>query len=168
MRTINIHRAIKVPGLLVLLMMVGATLSNSNRLLWSEVAAQQTDFSDEKVVHLLDEPRHRTVHNEGDLYWLDVQVNPGDVSFAHVHDQAILLTTIRTGNGPANGPVRSIPEYATEPLTHKVSNDGPGLLRIIALAIFLLCFSSPNSRKILFNSNSEVLLTISWAVFFCS
>ena len=132
MRTVNIHRAIKVPGLLALLMMVGTTLSNSDRLLWSEVAAQQTDFSDEKVVHLLDEPRHRTVHNEGDLYLLDVQVNPGDVSFAHIHDQAILLTTIRTGNGPANGPVRSIPEYATEPLTHKVSNDGPGLLRIIA------------------------------------
>ena len=66
MKTVNIHRAIKVPGLLALLMMVGATLSNSNRLLWSEVAAQQTDFSDEKVVHLLNQPRHRTVHNEGD------------------------------------------------------------------------------------------------------
>jgi len=96
------------------------------------VVAQQTDFSDEKVVHLLDEPRHRTVHNEGNMYLLDVQVNPGDISFAHVHDQPILLTTIRTGAGPSTAPVRAIPEYYSEPLTHKVSNDGPGLLRIIA------------------------------------
>jgi len=100
--------------------------------LWSITHAQQTDFSDEKVVHLLEEPRHRTVHNEGNLYLLDVQVNPGDISFAHVHDQPILLTTIRTGGGPSTAAVRAIPEYYSEPLTHKVSNDGPGLLRIIA------------------------------------
>ena len=130
MRTIKIPKTIALPGLLALV--ATATLLNSNELLWSKAAAQRVDYSDEKVVHLLQEPRHRTVHNEGNLYLLDVQVNPGDESFAHVHDQAILLTTIRTGNGPSNGPVRAIPEYATEPLTHKVSNDGPGLLRIIA------------------------------------
>ena len=99
----------------------------------SQVFALEKVSHDEKVVHLLEEPRHRTVHREGNLYLLDVQVNPGDTSFQHIHDQAILLTTIHTGRGPANGLVRSITEYAYEPLTHSVSNAGPGLLRIIAL-----------------------------------
>ena len=98
-----------------------------------QVFAFESASAEEKVLHLLEEPRHRTVHREGDLYLLDVQVNPGDTSFQHIHDQAILLTTIHTGRGPANGAVRSIPEYAYEPLIHNVSNDGPGLLRIIAL-----------------------------------
>ena len=96
------------------------------------VHAQQEEFPGEKIVHLLEEPRHRTVHSEGGLFLLDVQVNPGDESFAHVHDQAILLTSISNGGGPANGTVRAITDYATTPLTHKVSNSGPGLLRIIA------------------------------------
>lgn len=95
--------------------------------------AQQSEFPGEKIVHLLDEPRHRTVRAESGLFLLDVQVNPGDVSFPHIHDQAILLTYISAGSGPRSGEVSSIPEYASEPLTHKVSNDGPGLLRIIAL-----------------------------------
>ena len=98
-----------------------------------QVFAFESASAEEKVLHLLEEPRHRTVHREGDLYLLDVQVNPGDTSFQHIHDQAILLTTIHTGRGPANGAVRSIPEYAYEPFIHNVSNDGPGLLRIIAL-----------------------------------
>jgi hypothetical protein len=95
-------------------------------------SAQEDQFAGEKVVHLLDEPRHRTVHNEGDLYLLDVQVNPGDVSFAHTHDQAILLTTISRGSGPVDGSVSANTDYASEALTHKVSNNGPELLRIMA------------------------------------
>ena len=97
------------------------------------ILAQETDLSGEKVVHLLQEPRHRTVHRAGSLFLLDVQVNPGDESFQHIHDQAILLTSISSGAGPSNGTVRAITDYATTPLTHNVSNDGPGLLRIIAL-----------------------------------
>ncbi|MDA1369903.1 MAG: hypothetical protein O2971_03955 [Proteobacteria bacterium] len=95
--------------------------------------AQDDEFAGEKIVHLLQEPRHRTVHKGDGLFLLDVQVNPGDLSFAHVHDQAILLTTISTGAGPSNSDVRAITDYASTPLTHKVGNDGPGLLRIIAL-----------------------------------
>ena len=94
--------------------------------------AQENAFAGEKVVHLLQEPRHRTVHNEGELYLLDVQVNPGDESFAHVHDQAILLTYISNGAGPRDGSVSANLDYATTPLTHKVANEGPGLLRILA------------------------------------
>lgn len=94
--------------------------------------AQEDEFAGEKIVHLLQEPRHRTVHKGDGLFLLDVQVNPGDLSFAHVHDQAILLTTISTGAGPSNSDVRAITDYASTALTHKVGNDGPGLLRIIA------------------------------------
>ena len=120
---------IKIP----LLFIVAASISIFNPSILMQAVAEENNSTDEKVVHLLEEPRHRTVHREGNLYLLDVQVNPGDTSFQHVHDQAILLTTIHTGRGPANGPVRSIPEYAYKPLTHNVSNAGPGLLRIIAL-----------------------------------
>lgn len=95
-------------------------------------SAEANEFAGEKIVHLLEEPRHRTVHRDGDLYLLDVQVNPGDISFAHVHDQAVLLTYISAGSGPRNGDVRANTDYASEPYTHKVSNDGPGLLRILA------------------------------------
>jgi len=97
-----------------------------------DIHAQENEFPGEKIVHLLQEPRHRTVHNVGGLFLLDVQVNPGDESFPHTHDQAILLTSISNGAGPSNGTVRAITDYASTPLTHKVSNAGPGLLRIIA------------------------------------
>jgi quercetin dioxygenase-like cupin family protein len=96
-------------------------------------AAEDNEFAGERIVHLLQEPRHRTVHNEGDLYLLDVQINPGDVSLPHVHDQAIMLTYISMGDGPREGQVGVNTDYASEAVTHKVPNAGPGLFRIIAL-----------------------------------
>ena len=54
--------------------------------------------STNRVVHLLDEPRHRTVFQDGSLYLLDVQLNPGDESLEHLHDQAILLSKRLTAN----------------------------------------------------------------------
>lgn len=95
--------------------------------------AQDQEFAGEKVVHLLQEPRHRTVHKQNGLFLLDVQINPGDTSFPHTHNQAILLTYINDENGPRFGELRSVPEYASKPLTHKVDNPGPGLLHIMAL-----------------------------------
>ena len=47
----------------------------------SSCGRTQTEDSsslESETVHLLDEPRHRTVYHEGDLYLLDVQLNPGD------------------------------------------------------------------------------------------
>jgi len=107
-------------------------LASLTPLFQPAVFAQDNEFAGEKVLHLLEEPRHRTVHNEGGLYLLDVQVNPGDESFAHTHDQAILLTYISSGAGSREGEVRANIDYASQPFTHKVSNDGPGLLRILA------------------------------------
>ncbi len=96
-------------------------------------AAEENEFAGERIVHLLQEPRHRTVHNEGDLYLLDVQINPGDISLPHIHDQPIMLTYISMSDGPRDGQIGSNIDYATEAVTHKVSNAGPGLFRIIAL-----------------------------------
>lgn len=100
---------------------------------WQTALAQQNAFDGERVVHLLDEPRHRPVRQHGQLYLLDVRLKPGDESFAHVHDQAILLTYISLAGGPQNGRVGVNIDYASDPLTHKVKNDGPGLFHIMAL-----------------------------------
>ncbi|PCJ28656.1 MAG: hypothetical protein COA96_00285 [SAR86 cluster bacterium] len=96
-------------------------------------SAQESEFDGERIVHLLQEPRHRTVHHQGDLYLLDVQINPGDVSLPHVHDQPILLTFISSPDRPRDGDVSANIEYASIPDTHKVPNNGSGLFRIIAL-----------------------------------
>jgi len=101
--------------------------------LWQTAFGQQNAFDGERVVHLLDEPRHRPVRQHGQLYLLDVRLKPGDESFAHVHDQAILLTYISLSGGPQNGRVGVNIDYASDPFTHKVSNDGPGLFHIMAL-----------------------------------
>lgn len=95
--------------------------------------AQQDEFPGERIVHLFDEPRHRPVRQEDELFLLDVRLKPGDISFPHTHDQAILLTYISLAGGPQNGRVGVNIDYASEAFTHKVSNDGPGLFHIIAL-----------------------------------
>ncbi|PCI78206.1 MAG: hypothetical protein COB20_06915 [SAR86 cluster bacterium] len=114
---------------LAILLFLVVTLSPVSKLF----AAEDNEFAGERIVHLLQEPRHRTVHNEGDLYLLDVQVNPGDTSLPHVHDQAIMLTYISMADGPRDGQIGNNTDYASEAITHKVSNAGPGLFRIIAL-----------------------------------
>jgi quercetin dioxygenase-like cupin family protein len=87
-----------------------------------------------RVVNIVDEPRHRTVHVDGLIRLLDVQINPGDTTLPHTHDAAILYTFISNGAGPLYGRVSSITSYVEEQYTHRVSNEGPGLFRIIALA----------------------------------
>ena len=99
-------------------------------------AQPEQDFRGKKVVHLLQEPRHRTVFNDGDIYLLDVQINPGDMSFPHIHDAPIMTTLISNANGPGNGRVGVNLDYAERNFTHEVSNSGPGLLRILALTSY--------------------------------
>lgn len=115
--------------ILAILLFLVVTLSPVSKLF----AAEDNEFAGERIVHLLQEPRHRTVHNEGDLYLLDVQINPGDISLPHVHDQPIMLTYISMADGPRDGQIGSNIDYAHESVTHKVPNAGPGLFRIIAL-----------------------------------
>ena len=115
--------------ILAILLFLVVTLTPVSKLF----AAEDNEFAGERIVHLLQEPRHRTVHNEGDLYLLDVQINPGDISLPHVHDQPIMLTYISMADGPRDGQIGSNIDYAHEAVTHKVPNAGPGLFRIIAL-----------------------------------
>lgn len=100
----------------------------------ADSAAQQ--FDPVRVVNIIDEPRHRTVHRDGELRLIDVQINPGDTTLPHTHDSAILYTFISNGEGPSGGRVSSITSYVTEQYTHRVNNPGPGLFRIIALASY--------------------------------
>ena len=87
----------------------------------------------DRVVQILDEPRHRTMHVDGDIRLIDVQINPGDQTLYHTHDAAIMYTFISSGEGPSGGRISSNTDYVTENFTHQVSNEGPGLFRIIAL-----------------------------------
>ena len=86
-----------------------------------------------RVVNILEEPRHRTVHRDGDIYVLDVQINPGDMTLQHTHNAPILYTFISSGKGPSGGRLSSNTDYVTKNYTHQVGNEGPGLFRIIAL-----------------------------------
>src|SRR5690606_32407872 len=84
-----------------------------------------------------EEPRHRVVASKGDYKLLDVQIIPGDTTLDHTHDSPILYTYISLGNGSVGGRVTANTEYSAEdPYTHRVSNTGDQLFRIIALASY--------------------------------
>ncbi len=99
---------------------------------WQAALAQEGEFAGEKIVHVLEEPRHRTVLQKGQLYMIDMQLNPGDTSFPHRHDQAILLNRISSPDGPQLGIIEAITAYASETFTHKIENNGDHLWRILA------------------------------------
>jgi quercetin dioxygenase-like cupin family protein len=86
-----------------------------------------------RIVKILQEPRHRQVHRDGDIYVLDIQINPGDMTLQHTHDAAILYTFISSGKGSSDGRLSSNVDYVEKQFTHQVSNEGPGLFRIVAL-----------------------------------
>ena len=122
-------------GILIACLWAGCSLATAQGVEGtSEEFAGLTDPV--RVVHILDEPRHRTVFNAETFRLLDVQINPGDTTLPHTHDSPILYTFISNGQGPLNGRLSSVISYADEPFTHRVNNPGPGLFRIIALTSF--------------------------------
>lgn len=118
------HAMAALTAAIVVLLLSSAALLNP-------VNAQ--DFRGQRIVQILQEPRHRTVHQDGDIYLLDVQINPGDQTLAHTHDAAILYTFISNGEGPLHGRVSGNTDYVEQNFTHAVSNPGPNLFRILAL-----------------------------------
>jgi quercetin dioxygenase-like cupin family protein len=100
-----------------------------------------------RVVPILQEPRHRQVHRDGDIYVLDIQINPGDMTLQHTHDAPILYNFISSGTGPSGGRVSSNTDYVTKHFTHQVSNEGPGLFRIIAMTNYGPALSDPKGDR---------------------
>lgn len=101
--------------------------------LTADLQAQTEEEFGSRIVNILQEPRHRTMERDGDIYLIDVQINPGDTTLAHTHDAAIMYTFISSGTGPSGGRVSSNTDYVNENFTHRVNNAGPGLFRIMAL-----------------------------------
>ena len=59
---------LKISSGLLLAALVLTALDISLGKVSPSIIAQETDLSGEKVVHLLQEPRHRTVHKAGGLF----------------------------------------------------------------------------------------------------
>ena len=121
------------------------------------VPAFAQDFRGQRIVQILQEPRHRTVHKDDDVYLLDVQINPGDSTLPHTHDAAILYTFISNGEGPLYGRVSGNTEYVEQNFTHAVSNPGPNLFRILALTNYGTGIPNlSNDRPVGLNAEPEV------------
>src|SRR5690606_35685830 len=93
-------RSTVVPSLLLLSLAGAAALSNSAH---AQNPDQLLPGSEDQIVNILQEPRHRIVHHEGDVWVLDIQINPGDSTKPHTHDSAILYNFISSGEGSSNG-----------------------------------------------------------------
>ncbi|MEZ5526958.1 MAG: hypothetical protein R3F26_05430 [Gammaproteobacteria bacterium] len=111
----------------------GLVLLASGTPVYHAAEPAETPGPNDRVVPILQEPRHRTMHVDGDIRLLDVQINPGDMTLFHTHDAAIMYTFISSGSGPSGGRLSSNTDYVKEHYTHQVANNGPHLFRIIAL-----------------------------------
>jgi len=103
------------------------------------------------VVPVHEEPRHPLVLDRGWLRVLDVQIQPGDTTLFHTHTSPIHYVVI--GASRTNAQVLGRPwpaassatavrdpgqafwtlEYASQPITHRVTNTGEGLFRLIGV-----------------------------------
>jgi hypothetical protein len=107
----------------------------------------------QRTVPVHEEPRHRLVYESEALRVLDVQIQPGDTTLFHTHEGPITYVTIsrstvdsqrlggrfsgtvaRTPPPGRDGEARSVLSYADEPLTHRVTNVGSTLYRLVAVA----------------------------------
>lgn len=97
-------------------------------------------------VHL--EPRHHLVLDSTRFRILDVRIPPGDTSQYHIHGTVILYVAIEPSNTsgqllgrdwlvgtpfPSVGSVRIDSTYATQPITHRVTNPGPRTFHLLAV-----------------------------------
>lgn len=121
---IAVRKRMRMPGLAAF----------ASLLTFSSLAtAQGVGRDDAKVLHLLQEPRHRTVYKQDDLFLIDLQINPGDTTYAHTHNQAILRVRISDENGPLRGDVTSDTSYVRDPFTHTLHNDGVAIIHNVLL-----------------------------------
>lgn len=118
-------------------------------------------WTQDLVVPVYREPRHRQVFESGTTRILDVQVHPGDTSLFHTHAEPILYvnfgnTQLRTqtygqdwpapapDRGTAAAPARpatpgpavrvmSTTSYVEKPVTHRIQNVGTSFFHLIAV-----------------------------------
>jgi hypothetical protein len=98
------------------------------------LTAGVSGLSAQRIVDVHEEPRHRVVVDRGPVRLIDIQILPGDTTMEHTHETPVLYTYISLGNGIAGGRVTSNTSYALEPFTHRESNSGPSLFRVLALS----------------------------------
>lgn len=127
---IRANRQIKAFSVFIALSCAALT---SSATLAADTDTKEAEYDLVRTVHVLDEPRHRTVYKDGDIRLLDVQINPGDTSLPHIHDFAIMYTYFSTGKEPLYGRIGGNTDYVTETYTHRVKNEGPLLFRILAM-----------------------------------
>jgi hypothetical protein len=99
-------------------------------------------------VPIVEEPRHRLASEREFAQVLDVQILGSDTTFFHIHERPIVYACV-SGSEMATQPlggewsppgspcdpgvVFSNPEYADQPLTHRVANTGVDLFHLIAV-----------------------------------
>lgn len=118
---------------------------------WIGSTFSPSQASAQEAVPVHREARHRLVLDSTRFRLLDVRIPAGDTTDFHVHDQAILYISINVsptigqvvgGEWPAGPipPVAATPgfiwmdsSYVLQPLTHRVTNLGEGLFRLLAI-----------------------------------
>lgn len=130
-----IIRAPQYPRTLAALSALSAILALSlpSASIAADGVTSEPEYDLVRTVHVLDEPRHRTVHKDGAIRLLDVQINPGDISLPHIHDFAIMYTYFNLGKKQEFGRIGGNTDYVTETYVHRVKNEGPDLFRIMAM-----------------------------------
>jgi len=105
--------------------------------------------ADETVVPVFEEPLHRLVLERGPVRVLDVQLQPGDTSLYHLHDDPIFYVAIdiseidaqvlgeewrrtRVSAWPPGGVAHDL-GHAEQPLIHRIRNAGDEAFRLIAV-----------------------------------
>jgi hypothetical protein len=113
--------------------------------------ARTPDLGAQTAVPVHREVRHALVLDSLRFRVLDVQIPPRDTTHYHIHDTPILYVALVTSPtsaqilgsdwpaGPASPPlgavgnVRVDSSYLLQPVTHRVTNTGDGLFRLLAI-----------------------------------
>lgn len=102
----------------------------------------------EKPVPVVDEPMHRTLFENAQVRVIDVRIPPGETSLYHIHVlPSVIIYLTRSTNRSENWPDKAIltrdiapgqsryAPYDEKPLTHRVTNTGTGLFRVLDIEL---------------------------------
>lgn len=148
----------KKTGLLFLILL---TLPLSGGGVLAEPLAVTTDVpeartllpdSEETVVPLDEEPRHRLAYEGGEFQVLDIQLHPGELTLYHLHNAPMFYVSVSASTTDVQvlggqwlgarvfeepvwlpGEVDTNVGYAEQPMAHRVKNVGSSLFRLIGV-----------------------------------